>query len=233
MRPSEQWRREHPREAGEPRIIENKLCFVNERGRVESTLDVAVSHPDIPIPARSVKFEGHLLFAAPALIGPAILGAIIWLKYRRRELGRLSAIFTLKPIIATPLWAAIMAIVSPPEAETFWGRGPPPLAYFLTALPGVGLTLVIVAVFWSLFVRSKSGAAFLLVVLDCFRWGITIIAPVILALPVGGSPLGLALCLLFTAERFPTLYGIVALVVAVRDKKRSHSPNTHDAVIRR
>jgi hypothetical protein len=224
--PHEQWRRMYPKQAGQPEIIDNRLYFVDEQGRSESMLHAVVSHPDIPIPARSVRFENYLLPAAPALIGPAILGAIIWLKCRRRELGRLSAVFTLKPIIATPFWAAILAILANPrDSDMFFVRSQLPLAYFLTVLPGVGLTLAIVAVFWSLFFRSRSEGPFLLLVLDCFRWSITIIGPLIWR---NSSSLALALCLACTAEAFPTLYGIVAFVIAARDGKRSHSATSHD-----
>ncbi|MCP4595270.1 hypothetical protein [Neptuniibacter sp.] len=102
--------------------------------------------------------------AAPSLLIAAIIGFRI-LSESRNRFATMAGLFTLKPIIATPLWAII--------AEFNFGRpihvGVFELEHLFPMIPGVGLTILIVIAFWPLFLRYKS--AFVLLGLDIVRWG--------------------------------------------------------------
>ena len=100
-------------------------------------------------------------FSWPAYVLPVIFGAFILAKYRQDKLCKAGALFALKPILATPLWAILASRLDG------WG-------YFATLLPGVLLTAALGWVFkGTLRANPVSGA--LLLVFDAARWLFTFI----------------------------------------------------------
>lgn len=139
---------------------------------------------------------------------------------RPAGLGLLAGLLTLKPIVATPIWIAILEgfSVSVTTLEP---------AHFLTLLPGAGLTIVIVFIFRPLFSGPTAGPARLLLALDCARW----LNSFLLVLPFGSSPgtdeLPCVLALIGLA--LPTVFAVVALVaVFTHGKTRSGPPAGSD-----
>ncbi len=79
------------------------------------------------------------------------------------------ALMTLKPLLATPLWLAVI------QLSTSLGRTQPIPNVILQALPGVGLTLLIV---WTCRARLKgqpAGIITTLLILDTVRWGSSVL----------------------------------------------------------
>jgi hypothetical protein len=138
---------------------------------------------------------GVLLCAMPFIL-PLTIG--LALVRRAPGVSRLAGWLTLKPLLATPLWLLL-------GAATFsgnWSR--PSLAYALTALPGVGLTLVLVWVFRSEVRWRGIGPLWLLLVLDTLRWGSSFLLGL-----VGAAKINLLLISL----AMPTVFAISAWVV--------------------
>jgi hypothetical protein len=107
---------------------------------------------------------GALLFVLPFIL-PLIIGlALVW-RTTTSGLSHLCGWLTLKPLVATPLWLVLVA-------ATFtgnWSR--PSLAYGLTAIPGIGLTIMLVWIFRAEIDWRPSSPIWLLLVLDTLRWG--------------------------------------------------------------
>ena len=80
---------------------------------------------------------GIFILITPVLL-PAIVGFYLLRKYRapHERIYRMGALFTLKPIVATPIWAAL--ILGTPSA-------------ILGLIPGIALTALIMWRFWPLF----------------------------------------------------------------------------------
>lgn len=107
-------------------------------------------------------FVAALVFASPAFVLPAILGPVILRLYRGDELSKLAGVFTLKPLLATLLWAFIYSLgitLDLPEGAV----------QILLLIPGIGLTMLIVLAFKRLF-RSETRIALVLLVVDALRW---------------------------------------------------------------
>jgi hypothetical protein len=103
-----------------------------------------------------------LMITAPALVLPLLFWMIIHFMFRADPLERLAGPFTLKPVIATILWAVILqlnAVAAVPAA----------VVKPLTVIPGIGLTLLIVWANLDLF-RGEPKWAWILLVMDTLRW---------------------------------------------------------------
>jgi len=135
---------------------------------------------------------------------PAGLGLYLWLN-RPHALGRMAALLTLKPILATPLWLAILSAEPQPS----------PLRAGLSALPGLTLTLLIVWACRSVFSGSTAGPAWSLLGLDGLRW----LNSAALALTVSGrysQATGSLACLMAQIGlALPSLFALAALAVSV------------------
>ena len=92
----------------------------------------------------------------PILMVPARLGIGLLTTNRNDPLSRMAAFFTLKPVVATPLWGAIL----------IWTRSynlnENGLAFLLSMLPGAILTLLIVWKFRPLVRGAQSRWAWIL-----------------------------------------------------------------------
>lgn len=102
-----------------------------------------------------------MLFTWPAFVLPIILGPIILYRYKD-DLSKLAAWFSLKPLLATPLWAIASAWL----AET---RINQEIAKILSLLPAVALTGIIVWRFKHL-LRNEVGMVSLFLGADAIRW---------------------------------------------------------------
>ena len=149
---------------------------------------------------------GYTACMAPLLLMPAVIGIVLLAAYGRDPLSRMAASFTLKPVVAAPLWGAILIWTG-----SFNRNGSDP-AFLLSMLPGGILTLFIVWKFRSLFRGPQPHWAWILLGLDGVRWSNSLFFsssphPVLGMVSVG------------VATMMPTLYALVALAVATRRRK--------------
>ena len=134
---------------------------------------------------------------------PAAIGLYLYVN-RPDDLGKLATYLTLKPIVATPIWVAIISTLLPPAIHELEP------AHFLTILPGAGLTIVIVLMHRHVFTGPRAGSAKVLLVLDCIRW----LNSFLLILPYGGGTNGLLNCLFaFVGLAMPSVLAVVALIL--------------------
>jgi hypothetical protein len=108
-----------------------------------------------------------LAMASPACILPVITG-LVFLgsnRFRSDALNWAATAFALKPLLATPIWAALW-LWSGYEADHQF--------YYLTILPGMLLTVILVIAFRNLF-KTHSLLVSLLLVGDVIRWVYTFI----------------------------------------------------------
>ncbi len=162
-----------------------------------------------------VLVVGVVIFGFIAVLGswtafilPLIIGPLIWFKFRSDDTSRAAAVLTLKPIVATFLLGASIALIYQKNAVN------------LTFLPGLLLTLVIVVKFRRLF-RSAPVVFALLLAADAVRWLYTFF----MYSPWSGEPpddLSPAVGPLFAFALFlPNAYAVLALAVAmVRARQR-------------
>jgi hypothetical protein len=136
----------------------------------------------------------------PIFIVPAIVGFYLLVSSRGNGLRRMAGWLTLKPIVATPIWIAILDSIT-----SRWDA-----SIILTIIPGAGLTLLIMLAFQPLlFGPQRSSTAWWLIKLDCVRW---INSFVLLALEPtpSGSLLAPVVCgTVVLGLTMPTLFAIV------------------------
>jgi hypothetical protein len=155
-----------------------------------------------------------LIFVWPAFILPILIGPIILRVFRRDNLRRLAGLFTLKPVLATPLWAAAY-LVGDTLTGSYW------IGYALSMLPALVLTLLIVRSCRQAFATDRS-MALLLLAGDAVRW-LNTLAWQVLSEDIGFStldPYYLAGLIL------PNLYALMALIllwVRARNQTRLES----------
>ncbi len=139
------------------------------------------------------------------LLLPSIIGTIILRKFWEDELSRLTGFFTLKPILAYPIWFVIFAVflLTKPDSLmstiTYVGENLP--IVLLAIIPGVLLTIIIVVVFQRVFKSNKFAWLFLLG--DVIRWGYTLYWSIKLS---GSSQI-----YYFIGFLLPSIYAAVAL----------------------
>jgi hypothetical protein len=152
--------------------------------------------------------EGQLLnlfICSVPLWIPAAIGLYLYVN-RPDDLGKMATYLTLKPIVTTPIWFAIIYTLLPP----FIHKLEP--AHFLTLLPGAGLTIVIVFMYRHLFRGPSAGSAIILLVLDCIRW----LNSFLLILPYGGGTNGPLNCLFaFIGLAMPSAVAVAALALTL------------------
>jgi hypothetical protein len=125
---------------------------------------------------------------------------------RPDDLGKLATYLTLKPIVATPIWFAIIYTLLPPSIHELEP------AHFLTILPGVSLTIAIVFMCRHVFTGPRAGSAIVLLALDCIRW----LNSFLLILPYGGGTNGPLNCLFaFVGLAMPSVFAVVALALTI------------------
>jgi hypothetical protein len=136
-------------------------------------------------------------FITPLWIGIKLIGQA---QRRRDSIVLMAALFTLKPLLATPLWAVLLGFRGTPSIVTI----------FLSLLPAVLLTTAIVVIFRPVFAnKSLRSKAWRLLALDWVRWGNTL--SMSLLTPIES---GVALVLAIAGLLLPTVYALVAYKIA-------------------
>ena len=133
---------------------------------------------------------------------PAAIGLYLVVN-RPNELSVMAGLLTLKPIVTTPIWFAIISTLPRPvyklEPTHLW-----------SILPGAGLTLLTAFAFRRLLSGPGAGRARALLVLDCARW----LNSFLLSLPyVADGPL---VCLFaIIGLILPTAFAVVAVTTSL------------------
>ena len=136
----------------------------------------------------------------PILLVPAIIGIYLLRKNATLSFQQMLGIFTLKPIVATPLWLSMIEIIANPT----W-RHPIP-DFLVLAAPGIGITVLILWVYRTA-VKEHVGAVLFILLLDSIRWRSSS-AAVIVNRPYGSGILTL------TSFVMPTIFAVITLMVA-------------------
>ena len=102
---------------------------------------------------------GGMIVLWPAFVLPVIAGAVILLYFRDDPIRGMAGAFTLKPLIATPVWLYMLISLAPARDTS----SP------ITLIPGIGLTLLLVYAFRGV-IRTEAKTALVLLVGDAIRW---------------------------------------------------------------
>jgi len=139
----------------------------------------------------------------PFLLVPLAIGAYLLSRSSTSPLTYFMALLTLKPLLATPLWLLLVQL----SVDPTWTDPIPKVGLY--SLPGIGLTLLIV---WACRARLKgqpAGIIAILLVLDTFRWGSTVITQAGYRPP---PPTGEILFIL--SLTMPSIFAIVAWLLS-------------------
>ena len=167
---------------------------------------------------RPDQLIGLLFFSIPFWV-PAAIGLYLVARIRDK-LSLMAGLLTLKPIVTTPLWAAIIYYFSSnyllPSTEVLGGA----LVALCSILPGASLTLLNLVIFRRLLFGSRSTSAWMLILLDCMRWinsGLLTFAGSISYYSATG-PFGCIFALV--GLLFPTAYAIIALTIIMETQEQ-------------
>ncbi len=137
------------------------------------------------------------------LLLPLIIGIVILVGFWKDELSRMGGFFTLKPVLAYPLWFYIILqyfVSSSSESN--------PVEGFIPLIPGIVLTVIIAYRFRRLIASNQIAKLFL--ALDVFRWMYTFS----LGFQVDPN--------IWFGLVFPSIYALLAvIIVLVRNRKLS------------
>ena len=136
---------------------------------------------------------------------PAVVGLYLVIT-RRNEFTLMAGLLTLKPILTTPIWFAVLGTLPRPV------HGLEP-AHFLSILPGFSLTVLIVIAFRHLFTGPHAGGARTLLVLDCARWLNSFLISVQYNLTMNTESLACIFALIGLA--LPTVFAVVAVTLSL------------------
>ncbi len=136
---------------------------------------------------------------------PGIVGLYL-VTTRPNDLSLMAGLLTLKPIVTTPIWMALLASLDRPAGNTMEP------SYFYAILPGASLTLVAAVLFRHLFSGPRAGRAQTLLALDCARWlnSFLIFAS---SSNTRAGPLACVFALIGLA--LPTMFAVVALTLSL------------------
>jgi len=148
----------------------------------------------------------------PLLLPPGLIGLFILIKYRSSKFAKFTGLLTLKPLIATPIWFYIYNVYS--RNYNTCEIHP---AYIFTALPGLGITILLVLFFSKeLFGRNRK-LVYILIFLDTIRWSNSVIffphCPPLHELwkVIFPALFGLA---------FPTIFSLVAIYFIIKKENK-------------
>src|SRR5215212_7471935 len=108
----------------------------------------------------------YLLFIVLPLALPLIVGIVILVGYGKDELNRLIGFFTIKPVLAYPLWFYITNTVETRWYDNWFDAINQSLGPVLSLLPAIILSIVICYVFRDMFIHPL---AWLFLGLDILR----------------------------------------------------------------
>jgi len=106
----------------------------------------------------------------PWLIPSVVIGLFILVKYRASGFAKLAGLLSLKPLVATPLFLLILQWYQ----DHYTSCDPNPV-YFITAVPGLGITFLLVLAFRNVAWEPVNKAVLVLLFLDTVRWGNSIL----------------------------------------------------------
>jgi hypothetical protein len=139
-------------------------------------------------------------FWIPAAVGPYLVIT------RRNDISLMAGLLTLKPILTTPIWFAILSTLPRPV------HGLEP-AHFLSILPGFSLTVLIAVVFRRLLSGPHAGSARILLALDCARWLNSFVISVQYNLTMDTQSLACIFAVIGLA--LPTVFAVVAITYSL------------------
>jgi hypothetical protein len=153
-----------------------------------------------------------LFLCTPIVFIPVIIGFYVIYRKRGDALSQFAGLLTLKPLLATPIWASL--IKSPQESTTG--------SVLSTLIPGVGLTLLLLVFFSPLLLDSATrSAAWRLLALDCLRWlssfGVVIQAAYYRSFPASSNVVCITMLL---AIAMPAVFAFAALTITSRDREK-------------
>jgi hypothetical protein len=158
------------------------------------------------------QIAGLLVAFLLVLGAPLIIGIVLLAKREKDVLRWFAGLMTLKPVIATPVWYAIVL-----------GDLYSPSAELKLIAPGVGLTVLITLLCWRVFRDPHtSGAAQRLLLLDTARWVSSWMWS--LLLKGAGNPSSSVSCFCsaaLVALALPTIFGFVALALVEQHEPRA------------
>lgn len=109
-------------------------------------------------------------FTFPLLLLPLIVGVYLLWHSSSSPLTYFAALLTLKPLLATPLWLALIELSVMPS----WTHPIPDVV--LHALPGLSLTILIVWICRASLKAQYAGRIATLLVLDTVRWSSSVLS---------------------------------------------------------
>jgi hypothetical protein len=137
---------------------------------------------------------------------PAVFIGLYLCANAHEPMGRMAGLLTLKPLVTTPIWLAILSSQLSPSV----------LRTALSILPGLGLTLAAFFAFRSLFSGRHAGAAWSLLVLDCLRWLNSAVLGLLNAGMDYSPTLGSITCLVsLIGLMLPTMFSVIALATVL------------------
>jgi len=150
------------------------------------------------------------VFAIPVILGIVLLIKFFLNRHNGHQIYLLASIFTLKPMVATPIWFWIFWMTASPNIFT---RA---LYLSISILPGAGLTALIVLTFRSLFLDPTTKVPRWLLIFDCIRWLNSFLLLASLVMGTATADNGFLLCVLPTGYAglfIPSIYAIFALII--------------------
>lgn len=165
--------------------------------------------------------ETLLLLLTPLFVLPLIVGIHLLRTSSPYTPVQMIAIFTLKPIVATPILFNLINMIGQSLSKS------PLVLFVFCALPGVILTCAILFIYRAALPSAGAGPLLIILLWDGLRWGSTALG---FALTHGGFALGVALSQAMPDSELvgmgvlgvamPSLFALVALVLAkaVRQK---------------
>jgi len=163
-------------------------------------------------------------FAFPFVI-PLVIGIHLVTRRYASDFTRLAGYLTLKPLLATPIWAAIMLFGSMlnityevslyTDRTTFESKTVNLLYIIGTAVIGLGLTGVILWIFRGRPIWRSPWRLVLLLALDTLRWGSTALIEALYTPAPGVIAIALAMPTIFAIAAWLTRYdeGVEMLTV--------------------
>ncbi len=157
----------------------------------------------------SLTLDGPLLviFIVLPLLLPFVAGIVLLVWFRKDELNRLIALFTLKPVLAYPLWFYITTTIGTHWYDNWFDNVKQLLGGWLPLIPAIILTIGIIYAFRNMFTHQL---AWLFLGLDILRMLNTLILASSDEMDNFSFPFGLVL---------PSMIAILALIIVVTHNK--------------
>lgn len=170
----------------------------------------------------AIDSEYVAMYGIPAVAGLILLATYVIVRPSMKRLILLAALFTLKPIVTTPI---LLTVVNP--SPTYEGPLPveapiPTMQLVLGILLEAGLTALIVVIFRSLFSSPGITVPRFLSALDCIRWLNLLIAPAALFAVSSTDSMGpfmlvwpVAVSMMLIGALLPSILAVTVLAVVV------------------